>query len=247
MNTLPSPPPEHGLRQHESFTFSTVASLPSIQHHRLYMPGTQPHANPDIIQDPTSPTPLSSELKILSIKAPICPLCKGQKYGFTAYFHNPKIFSEPPHELLPLIEKSYALKNRLKSLLVTYIMRDLEDGGVQDAEKEVLAWSQMVDELLCEVVASAPGFGLEMRPLEEVRVWTKEMVKQVRESICGRQKLEMPKGRLVVLLLEFRKLWESVWKQCLLDRKNGGSSQELLYRDGGTNHLYSSHGLCISN
>jgi hypothetical protein len=153
-------------------------------------------------------------------------LCKGQKYGFTAYFHNPKIFPEPPHELLPLIEQSYVLKNRLKSLLVTYIMRGLEPGGVQEAENEATVWTQLVEDLLSEVVASAAGFELDLRTLEEVRKWTRELTRQIRDSLVGRQKLEMPKGRLLVLLLEFRKLWEGVWQKWLMDRKSGSSMQD---------------------
>jgi hypothetical protein len=155
-------------------------------------------------------------------------LCKGQKYGFTAYFHNPKIFPEPPHELLPLIEESYVLKNRLESLLVTYIMRGLEPGGVQEAKNEASVWSQLVKDLLSEVVASAVGFELDLRPLEEVRKWTREMTRQIRDSLVGRQKLEMPKGRLLILLLEYRKLWEGVWKKWLLDRKSGSSMQDKV-------------------
>lgn len=107
---------------------------------------------------------------------------------------------------------------------MTYIMRDLEHDGIQEAEKEVLAWSQLVGDLLSEVMASAAGFELGLKSSEEVRDWTREMTKQILDSIYGRGQLEMPKGRLLVLLLEFRKVWERVWKAYLLDRKNRGLS-----------------------
>jgi hypothetical protein len=38
----------------------------------------------------------------------------------------------------------------------------------------------------------------------------------------------MPKGRLLILLLEYRKLWEGVWKKWLLDRKSGSSMQDKV-------------------
>lgn len=108
---------------------------------------------------------------------------------------------------------------------MTYIMRELGQDGFQEAEKEVLLWSRIVEGLLSEVLASAVDYELSLRPLEEVRKWTGEMTRQIRESITGRQKLEMPKGRLLVFLLEFRKLWEGVWKQYLLDRMRDRSLQ----------------------
>ena len=224
MNSHPTPLPKQGFHNLECLNFPSTSPLPSIQSNMFYNPGVTYPVKPETIAERTSFTPLVSELPILSLKTPLCPLCKGQKYGFTAYFHNPKIFSEPPHELLPLVEKSYVLKNRLKSLLVTYIMRDLEHDGIQEAEKEVLAWSQLVGDLLSEVMASAAGFELGLKSSEEVRDWTREMTKQILDSIYGRGQLEMPKGRLLVLLLEFRKVWERVWKAYLLDRKNRGLS-----------------------
>jgi hypothetical protein len=59
-----------------------------------------------------------------------------------------------------------------------------------------------------------------MRPLEEVRNWTREMTRQIRESLGGEGKLEMPKWKLSVLLVEFKKVWEGVWKAYLSDRRN---------------------------
>lgn len=212
MNTFHRPPP--GLDSHylEAFNFPSSATVNSVQPNGFYDPGAPHQFKPNICLEPKSSIPPTSELTTLSLKAPLCPLCKGQKYGFTAYFHNQKIFPEPPHDLLRLVEKSYFLKNRLKSLLVTYVMRGLEHDGLQEAEREVLKWSQSVEELLSEVVASFAGYEMGLRPLEEVRNWTIEITRRIRESIAGKQKLDMPKGRLLTLLLEFRKLWEGVWK-----------------------------------
>jgi hypothetical protein len=227
MNTFPRPAPREGFNHLESFKFPSVEQSLPVQPNGFYNLGAPFHVKPESIAEPTSPAPLTSELTTLSLRAPLCPLCKGQKYGFTAYFHNSKIFPEPPHELLALVEKSYVLKNRLKSLLVTYVMRELEHGNVQEAEKEVSVWSQLIEDLLSEVMASASDIELGLRPLDEVRNWTKRITRQVRDSVVRKQELEMPKGRLVVLLLEFRKLWEGVWNQCLLDRKNGS----FLYKN----------------
>src|ERR1700743_2841728 len=46
----------------------------------------------------------SVKLESLSFTRNLCPLCKGKKYGFSAYFHNLKIFPEPPHAILSLVE-----------------------------------------------------------------------------------------------------------------------------------------------
>jgi hypothetical protein len=224
MNAHPISPPTQGVHHLESFTYLSP-SLPSYQHNGFYNQGLPYLPEPKSMEHQASNTHPTSEVEVLSLKAPLCPLCKGQKYGFTAYFHNPKIFSEPPHDLLPLVEKSYALKNRLKSLLVTYVMREREHDGFKEAEKEVLLWSRMVEELLGEIVTSAVVVELGLRPLEEVRKWTREMTRQIRQSLVGGQKLEMPKGRLQALLVEFRKLWEGVWLQSLLDRNCEGSLQ----------------------
>ena len=105
-------------------------------------------------------------------------------------------------------------------------MRELEQDGYQEAEKEVLVWCQLVEDLLNEVKTSAAGFELSPKPLEDVWNWTREMTKQIQDSVGGRQKLEMAKGRLQVLLLELRKNWEEVWKAYLVDRKTGPLIQE---------------------
>lgn len=209
----------------ESFNLQLNTPLLSFQHDGFYNMEARYCANQQTLQQSTSTTPPISELTTLSLKTPPCPLCKGQKYGFTAYFHNPNIFPEPPHDLLPFVEKSYILKNRLKSLLVTYIMRELELDGLHEAEKEVLLWRQLVEGLLSDVASSATGFELSLRPMEEVRKWTEEMTRQIRESIERGQKLEIRKGTLITLLLEFRKLWEGVWKGYLLDRMRNSASQ----------------------
>jgi hypothetical protein len=168
--------------------------------------------------DLASPTPLASELTILSLRTPACLLCKGQKYGFKAYFHNTKIFSQPPHELLSVVEKSYLLKNRLKSLLVTYAMREVGQDQLQQVEGEVATWAQHVQDLISEVVGSAIGFAFDLQQLEVVQNWTKEITTQLREKVWLRERMEMSNGRLNEVLQEFRKLWEGVWKGYLRDQ-----------------------------
>ncbi|KAG0651666.1 hypothetical protein D0Z07_1624 [Hyphodiscus hymeniophilus] len=239
MNALPSLPSIQGMHQVESVSDQSTTSVSSYQHSGFYGTETQYYLDSQSLNSRMAITPPTSELIKLSMRAPLCPSCKGQKYGFTAYFHNQKIFSEPPHELLQLVEKSYILKNRLQSLLVTYIMRGPEDSSFQEAENEVLSWGQLVEDLLVEIVVSVVGFELELQPLEDVRSWTAMTTKQIRDSVLGIQQLDMPKGRLVALLLDFRKLWEGVWRQYLLDRKGGGRQpskdkvplQEAMYLD----------------
>ena len=165
-----------------------------------------------------SPTPLASELATLSFKQQPCPLCKGQKYGFTAYFHNTKVFSKPPHELLAMVEKSYLLKNRLKSLLVTYGMREVEQYQLQEVEGDIAAWSQQVHDLISEVISSAVEFALDLQWLEKVQTWTKDVTKQLREKIWLEDEMEMPNGSLDEVLQGFRKAWEGVWKGYMNDR-----------------------------
>ncbi|KAH9224724.1 hypothetical protein DL95DRAFT_378371, partial [Leptodontidium sp. 2 PMI_412] len=86
-------------------------------------------------------SPPVSELAAFSLKNPKCPQCKGKRFDFTAYFHNPKFFRAPPHELLDLVERSYVLKDRLQSILITYIVHDLqEDHRMQDVRADILDW-----------------------------------------------------------------------------------------------------------
>ncbi|KAG9247205.1 hypothetical protein BJ878DRAFT_398564, partial [Calycina marina] len=148
----------------------------------------------------------------------LCLQCKGQRYGFTNYFHNPKIFPEAPHHLLHLVEQSYFLRDRLKSLLVSYAMRDLEVEYLQSIESEVQAWAHGVAVFSNHVLCSATLFELRMRPLVELKRWTEEMRKQLLEHVRGQKRLEMPKGRLQVLLGEFRRAWELVWVGYLEDQ-----------------------------
>lgn len=62
-----------------------------------------------------------------------------------------------------------------------------------------------------------------------MRDWTKDMARQIQQSLAGGKRLEMPKGRLQVLLLELRRMWECVWNGYLLDRKN--KSLLLLFEE----------------
>ncbi|KAH8597946.1 hypothetical protein B0O99DRAFT_483464, partial [Bisporella sp. PMI_857] len=149
-----------------------------------------------------------------------CEQCKGQRYGFTAYFHNPNIFSEPPHHLLSWVEQSYLFRDRLKSLIVTYAMREFEAEGLCKIEDGINSWVRNIGVFTTHLLCSAQKFELNILPLEEVKRWTSEMSKQLMDHVQGHKKLEMPRGRLQALLTEFRWCWEAVWLGYLRDEKD---------------------------
>ena len=70
---------------------------------------------------------------------------------------------------------------------MTYIIRELKHSDIQEAEKDVSLWNQMIEDLLGEVMSSVAGFELRLRPLEEVRNWTKEMARRVQDSLLGQR------------------------------------------------------------
>jgi hypothetical protein len=225
MSSFPGQYIEQGSYPNASFIFTPVTPSP-VQTSDHYGLETSSLKQSSLLEEPTLPAIVVPDHTTLSVKPLLCPLCKGKKYGFTAYLHNTKIFSEPPHELLALIEKSYILKNRLKSLLITYVMRELEQCDFEEAEKGILRWAQMIEELAQEVrtvMGSEPG----VTALDEARNWTMKKTEQIRDHVGGRQKMDIPKGRLNALLLELRKLWETVWKQCSLRRKVSQPEQDV--------------------
>ena len=163
---------------------------------------------------PTTTGPIAQQ-------SPLCLQCKGIRYEFSAYFHNAKIFSVPPHNIIHLVEQSYFLRDRLKSLLVTYAMRvSGTDQDTQRIENEIHGWQREVACFANHVLCSAVMFELRARPLDEVKRWAAEMSKQLADHVRGVKKLEMPKGRLQVLLTEFRRAWELVWIGFLEDERN---------------------------
>jgi hypothetical protein len=164
-------------------------------------------------------TSISSTLPSLDAHSPLqsqpaCIHCKGQKYSFTAYFHNAKIFPEPPHEVLHWVERSYILKNRLQSLLVTYALHTVEIDHIRDIEVEINNWAMRVDALAHEVGSCGSGSERILSALTEVHRWMKGMIEQLWKHVRGAQTLPMPKGRLKEVVLEFRKAWERVWIAC---------------------------------
>lgn len=165
-------------------------------------PGSLPNESHQLNSSPV--TPPSSELEALSLKGSSCLKCKGQKYGFTAYFHNTQIFPEPPHELLWLIEKSYILRDRLKSLLVTYTMREVEPDRIPALVEKVNVWRQDLISLVKGVVCAAE-FELNFVPLEMAKLWAFEKADLLQEHIRGGEKLKWPRGRLQELMFEFRR------------------------------------------
>ena len=185
--------------------------------------GTNEHI--DRSSGPMSPFPLASEHSSHSMKPRTCPLCKGKKYEFTAYFHNANIFSEPPHELLSMIEESYLLRNRLKSLFVTYGMRVVERDQLQEAECDITAWYQQVGGLITEVDKFAIGSSLDLHWLERVQAWAKQTASQLREKISTGEIMALREMRMNQMLLEYRKLWENVWKGYLNDERRNSSTE----------------------
>lgn len=163
----------------------------------------------------------NSKLEILSMIRDACPFCKGRKYGFTAYFHNLKIFPEPPHDILPLVEESYILRDRLKSLLVTYTMRDIEHDEAGSIMAHIYHWDFSVGALTDEVMNSASnsGFVLNLRYLDGVRSWKDATVDEFKYYVSDQAQRKLPKGRLAAMMLEYRKAWEAVWIGYMQDQK----------------------------
>ncbi|KAE8441715.1 hypothetical protein EG329_004544 [Mollisiaceae sp. DMI_Dod_QoI] len=153
-----------------------------------------------------SPTITDSAKTLLAPKS--CLYCRGRRYDYTAYFHNTKVFAEPPHELLTLVEESYVQKNRLQSLLINYALRDIQEDNIEQIQKELTTWEAQVHNL-----ATAVG---DTDALLHLRSWASKMMQQLWEHVSGLQKMEMPPGRSKEFVSEFRKLWEAVWVRCVL-------------------------------
>ncbi|KAH7418083.1 hypothetical protein BKA64DRAFT_187773 [Cadophora sp. MPI-SDFR-AT-0126] len=174
------------------------------------------HGLPSFSQAPAA-SPLINELAAFSLKPPKCPQCKGKSFDFTAYFHNPRIFASPPHELLDLVERSYILKNRLHSILVTYILHDLRDDHMmQDVRSDIHDWVRQVTNLAAEARKDlGKADGVE-DGLAGVKAWTEGTANQLGEhlELFKGQKMEVPKGWKKEVLSEFRKQWEKVWIAC---------------------------------
>ncbi|KAF8853151.1 hypothetical protein BDZ45DRAFT_564576, partial [Acephala macrosclerotiorum] len=139
---------------------------------------------------------------------PSCTYCKGRRYDYTAYFHNTNVFAEPPHELLTLVEESYVQKNRLQSLLINYVLRAIQQEDIEQIQKDLEAWEIQVHNLVATI-----GDG---DALASLRSRTSRMKTQIWEHVVGMQKMEMWPGRSKELVSEFRKLWETVWVDCVL-------------------------------
>jgi hypothetical protein len=118
-----------------------------------------------------------------------------------------------------MVEKSYTLRDRLKSLLITYVMREIEQDRIQSIEQEINLWMREVLQHTTIVLCSATAFEVDVQPLEAVKVWTEDIMNQLLEHVRGTTKMELPNGRLKVLMVEFRMAWEKVWIGYLRDEK----------------------------
>ncbi|QSZ36625.1 hypothetical protein DSL72_006505 [Monilinia vaccinii-corymbosi] len=161
-------------------------------------------------------------------RAHLCPQCKGHKYGFTPYFHNTEIFPEPPHELLGLVEQSYLLRNRLKSLFINYVTRRVDNDRLEVVTSEIVEWRSRVECLAREVLINSMGFELNTEGLEAVKTWAAELVERLGNHVSGVERMELGKERQKELLIEFKKLWEVVWTGYLADRVNRRRSGRSL-------------------
>jgi hypothetical protein len=212
-------PPLSELYSHG--TFLGTAGTTHLNHLPVQTNQNRPYPNFPRTEENEFPplTSISSTLPSFDVplspqNLPVCEQCKGQKYNFTAYFHNTKIFAEPPHHLLNCVERSYILKNQLQSLLVTYALQEVDPDHIQDIEVEINTWGTQVDSLAHEVASFWSRIDPVLNVVTEVHRWTKAMMKQIWEHVQGTQMLPMPKGRVKELVLAFRKGWEGVWIAC---------------------------------
>ncbi|KAA8569323.1 hypothetical protein MFRU_004g01430 [Monilinia fructicola] len=188
---------------------STIASTPSMSGiQRINGSSNQP-TSASHLSPPHHPT-----------RAPLCPQCKGHKYGFTPYFHNTEIFPEPPHELLSLVEQSYLLRNRLKSLFINYVTRTFDHDRLDVITSEIVEWRSRVECLAREVLISSMGFELNTDGLEAVKTWAAELVERLSNHVSGVERMRLRNEEQKELLIEFKKLWEVVWTGYLADRVN---------------------------
>jgi hypothetical protein len=193
--------PNYLPHAYQNLNISSPYAYSSPEVHEIPIPSPSPEPPATLLIKPEHGTP----------KAGKCPQCKGQKYSFTAYFHNTAIFSLPPHELLAFADYAYILKDRLKSLLITYAMHETDDGCLPRIEMDIKMWGQQVESLARDVEEFATGFeqvGIEVQGVVE---WTQGMMRRLWEHVLGVRILEVPKGRTKELVLEFRKGWERVW------------------------------------
>lgn len=149
-----------------------------------------------------------------------CPSCRGNRYDYTSYFHNSRIFSSPPHQLLPFIEESYVLKNLLQSLLFNYVVRSERDESSEMVKLSLEAWNAKVEGLLIRVRAELVGRATNgMAEVEEamskLRAGVQNIVTLIWLHISGERRMDMSPARMKEVVCEFRKLWEAVWVRCL--------------------------------
>jgi len=204
--SLPPPNPSHSLyTPHKMETHSLIEST----HHSR--PSASPEQRNNAFACDITEVPLSHEK---------CPQCKGKTYSFTSYFHNPKVFKHPPHELLTFIETSYALKDRLHSLLSNFVSRQVDCEDIAEAEFLVNNWETDVFQLAKAVEEYSKECGHVKDFLEEAMNWSKELGRQIVGNLQGNRGPETPNGGLKEVLSEFRKKWERVWV-AIVSEKSG--------------------------
>lgn len=200
------------------FQLGSSKQYPTDEHPRappLYYPAsceTQYSQSLDV----ASLSPPLAEIASESLARMSCVHCRGRRYDYTAYFHNTKIFVEPPHELLKFVEESYVQKNRLQSLLINYGLRDIQQDSTDQIKKDLELWETQVHNLAMTIGDD--------EVLEHLRSWASNTMKQLWEHVVGTHKMDLPPGRAKELASEFRKLWEAVWIKCILAK--GSASRD---------------------
>lgn len=75
---------------------------------------------------------------------------------------------------------------------------------------EIDVWGALVCDLVADV-AMMTNNGKVAAAIDNVQLWSAEIIRQLKGHICGFELLVMPKGRSRELGSDFRKVWESVW------------------------------------
>ena len=201
----------------------------------------QPQSSPaqNILPSPVTASPSASP--VTKPRKTHCPKCQGRKYKFTSYFHNPSIFSHPPHDIIDIVERSYGLKGKLVTLLVFSVFDRLMNGQDRDAverqeeeplvmsiarkkqrEEEIEKWVAGIEELVGEVRRRMEELGVSVTRREEVEKgivgvgnWLQSMVEKMGRHIDGKLRLDEGIKQAVLIkesTLEFKRVWENVWR-----------------------------------
>lgn len=138
----------------------------------------------------------------------------------------------------------------MQSLLVTYVSRnslagsiagdgDINGNGngneeIKAIHKRIKAWEDGVGFLVDRVVDFGASKGVEvgLEGVGEVKEWVRNVGEGVRGHVEGRRRFKFPVGGWMGIVLEFRRLWEVVWKGFLGDEEKVRRMQEEMEVEG---------------